>query len=36
MKFIHNDPSFGIDYEWNKIKKEYEKLNTPSDRYQIP
>lgn len=36
MKFIHNDPSFGIDYDWNKIKKEYEKLNTPSDRYQIP
>ena len=26
MKFIHNDPSFGIDYDWNKIKKEYESF----------
>lgn len=31
MKYIKNNPEFGIEYDWKKIKAEMKKLNIPAD-----
>lgn len=31
MKYIKNNPEFGIEYKWKDIKAEMKKLNIPSD-----
>lgn len=36
IKYINNKESLGIDYDWNLIRKEYNKLGVPSDYYDIP
>ena len=33
IKYILNDPNYGIDYDWKKIRKEYKKLECPPDVY---
>lgn len=36
IKYINNKEVLGIDYDWNLIRKEYNKLGVPSDYYDIP
>lgn len=36
MKYINDDISLGIEYDWKLIKKEYDKLKVPKEFYQIP
>ena len=31
IKYIDNDPTLGIDYDWNLIAKEYKKLGVPKE-----
>ena len=31
IKYIKNNPKYGIDYDWNLIKKEFNKLKIPDD-----
>lgn len=33
VQYINNNPEYGIKYDWNKIRKEYKKLNCPADVY---
>lgn len=36
MEYIENNEEYGIQYDFRKIKKEYEKLKIPSNTYHIP
>lgn len=33
MKYINDNPEYGIQYDWKKIKKEFKKLGIPPDVY---
>lgn len=33
IDYIQNDPKLGVNYDWNKILKEFKKLNIPKDVY---
>ena len=33
MKYINNNPEFGVQYDWKKICKEFAKLEIPADVY---
>ena len=33
MKYINDNPEFGIQYDWKKIRKEFDKLQIPADVY---
>ena len=33
MKYINDNPEFGIQYDWKKIRKEFDKLQIPEDVY---
>lgn len=35
-KYIKNKPELGIEYDWNLIRKEYNKLGVPAGYYEIP
>lgn len=33
IKYYENEPRYGIEYDWNLIKKEFQKLNIPKGVY---
>ena len=33
MKYISDNPEYGIQYDWKKIRKEFAKLEIPQDVY---
>ena len=33
LKYINNNPRYGIDYDWNLIKREFKKLKIPKEVY---
>lgn len=33
IKYILNDPQYGIEYDWKKIRKRYKELGCPKDVY---
>lgn len=36
MKYYMDNEAYGVMYDWNKIEKEYKKLEVPQEFYQIP